>query len=275
MSRIIIEGADLSNGRQGTAYPSRRLCLSRTGRIRRFLRRLWHACLAASALAATLAVLSIKEDSSPDRAAPAARTAPLPAWIAIGSGDDVFRLNAPELGRGAQTHEARRHRQGNGRQDVWTFGALNGADPYLRLVIYQVNSETAPNAPFFVDLARRAAETGQAITRTVQPTTLQTRFGAFEAAEMSLAEKGVPEAACLGFRFAVAAPNLRIAGFACGLGSEAGSAASRTALACLLDHIELAAPAGANDRGLAAFFAARPARRDPACLGARANVSMR
>ena len=50
----------------------------------------------------------------------------------------------------------------------------------LRLVIYRPGKEAPPDQPFFVDLARRAAETGRAITRAAQPSAIVTKFGAFE-----------------------------------------------------------------------------------------------
>jgi hypothetical protein len=76
--------------------------------------------------------------------------------------------------------------------------------------------EAPPDQPFFVDLARRAAETGRAITRAVRPSAIVTRFGAFEVAGLDLARGGTPATECLGFRFANAVPDLRITGFACG-----------------------------------------------------------
>jgi hypothetical protein len=92
--------------------------------------------------------------------------------------------------------------------------------PLLNLLIYHPGSEAAPDSSFYVELARRAAETGRAIIRAEQPVEMATRFGAFEIARLGLERNGAAAKKCLGFRFANAEPKLRITGFACG-GGEA------------------------------------------------------
>lgn len=232
--------------------------LPRAKRSRRFLWRLGAICLALSGLLYAFALLSEAGSSRLQFKSPVA--APLPAWIEIPRPQEIFRLEAPELAGEAKFYDARRHRTGGGRQDILEFGGSNGNAPMLHLVIYRPGKEPAPDQPFFVDLARRAAETGRAITRAAQPTPMATRFGAFEVAGLSLARNGAPATECLGFRFANAAPDLRITGFACGGGPALVSPLlSKSALACLIGGIGLAPTA--EDTGLVRFFAAHDAIR--------------
>lgn len=247
-----------------------RASLSQASQPRRLLWRLGMACLAASGLASVLAFLSEARDpAAPDMIQAAPPLAPLPAWIDISQAKEIFRFEAPELAKEARIYEARRHRAGGGRQDVLVFGASERVAPRLRLTIYRVGEETAPDAAFFVDLARRAAEMGRAITRATQPIALPTRLGVFEVASLDLAQNQGANAACLGFRMVNAAPKLRITGFACSGGADLASPAapSKSELACLIDRIELAA--AANDSELVAFFAARELRGDTACAEPR------
>ena len=100
----------------------------------------------------------------------------------------------------------------------------------------------------------RAAETGLAITPLAQPGAMHTKFGDFEVAVLGLAQGDGSARECLGFRFAATAPDLRIAGFACGAEKPAPSLLTKAQLACLIDTLELAAPP--EDERLIWFFAA-------------------
>jgi len=140
----------------------------------------------------------------------------------------------------------------------------------LNLLFYQPGNEATPDSSFYVELARRAAETGRAIIRAEQPGEMATRFGAFEVARLDLARDSASPQECLGFRFANMEPNLRITGFACGGGAALVSPlTSKAALACLIDQLDLA-PA-TEDKGLIDFFAAHYAIRRPDCLGQRSE----
>ncbi len=102
--------------------------------------------------------------------------APLPAWIEIARPSEVFRLEAPEFAGDAKLYVARRHRTGGGRQDILEFGGSNDTAPLLNLLFYQPGNEALPESSFYVELARRAAETGRAIIRAEQPAEMATRF---------------------------------------------------------------------------------------------------
>ena len=193
--------------------------------------------------------------------------APLPAWVEIASPREIFRLGKTELAGEAKLYAARRHRTGGGRQDILEFSGSDANVPLLNLLIYQPGNEIPPNSAFYVELARRAAETGRAIVRAEQPVEMATRLGAFEVARLDLAQDGTFTQECLGFRFANLAPSLRITGYACGgvKGLVASPFPLKAALACILDRLDLA-PA-VEDKGLIDFFAAHYAIPGADCPG--------
>lgn len=260
-----------ASGRGG--FDARSLPPSRAKRSRSFVFRLLLVSMAG--LACTAAIMGgALERASTGTGAPASPPAPPPAWIEIAPVSETFRLEAPEFAKEPRVREARRHRTGGGRQDMWVFGDVTGVSPFLRLVIYKVGDEIAPNATFFVDLARRAAEIGHAITRSAQPAALATRFGNFEVADLNLIRNGAVETPCLGFRFAADSPNLRITGFACGGNAQTGAKAiSKAALGCLIDRLELSGETG--DPKLDALFAAREPKVQGACSEAAQTALIR
>ncbi len=230
--------------------------------------RLGMICLALCGLLYLFSDLKEADQTQIPSANPVA--APVPAWIEIVRPPEVFGLEAPEFAGIATHYMARRHRTGGGRQDILEFGGSNEAAPLLNLLIYQPGTEALPESSLYVELARRAAESGRAILRAEQPVEMATRFGAFEVARLGLArDSGAPQE-CLGFRFANSEPNLRITGFACGGDVALASPfASKAALACLIDGLGLA-PA-TEDKGLIDFFAAHYAIRRPNCPGQRSD----
>lgn len=264
MRRFAFQGQDSTADADEPAYfAPGELPLSRAKKSRRLLRRVVAAAVAAFGIACALALHHAEDGASSDISSQATRPAPLPAWIEIANPVELFTIAAPELVKKAKIYTARQHRTGGGRQDILVAGDLNGAGPVLRLVIYHVGKEAADPAAFFVDLARRAAETGRAITFAAQPTALSTRLGVFEAADLILTQTGSADAPCLGFRLAYTA-SLRLTGFACGGKSEtATTLAPKAKLACLLDSLELAPQV--DDKDLVAFFAARELNDDTAC----------
>jgi hypothetical protein len=242
--------------------------LPRAKRSGRFPWRLGMICLAASNL---LYVFSEFKGTGQTRSPPPiAVAAPLPTWIEIPRPREIFRIEAPEFASDTKLYVARQHRTGGGRQDIWEFGGSNENAPLLNLLIYHPGSEAAPDSSFYVELARRAAETGRAIIRAEQPVEMATRFGAFEIARLGLERNGAAAKKCLGFRFANAEPKLRITGFACASGEAPASPltwplTSKAALARLIDQIDLAP--SAEDKGLIDFFAAHYAISSPNCPG--------
>ncbi len=195
--------------------------------------------------------------------APEAAAAPKSAWVEFGRPIQIYALQTAEFGKEVRVYEARRHREGGGRQDLLSYGAAEiGQGANLRLSLYRPGTEPAPETALFVDFARLAARSGLAVTRSALPDTLATRFGAFEVSDVSLAQ-GQTEAPCLGFRLNVADPGLQIAGFACG----GARPVDRPTLACALDRLDLVA--AGDDRELAKFFIAAEQARGKACGPAR------
>jgi hypothetical protein len=186
-----------------------------------------------------------------------------PAWIEISGPLEIFHLAAPEFAGGTSSYKAFRHRTGGGRQDILEFGRASDAAPAFRLAVYRPGSEPWQQQSLFVELARRAAETGEAITRLTQPVSMPTKFGDFEVSELLLARGDGPAKQCLGFRFAATAPSLRIDGFACG--AERPYALTKSQLACLIDSLELATPP--EEEQLLWFFAAHETAGVSPCQG--------
>lgn len=201
--------------------------------------------------------------SGPADPAPVAPQAPPPpAWVDIDHPMELFDLSAPDLAQSERHYYARRHRMGGGRQDMLVFGDFDGAQPYLRLTLYRVGSETVPQSPLFVALARMAAQAGLSIVRSLSPAALETRFGSLEAADIDLAASTGATTPCLGFRGSALAGGFRMSGLACGTPARP---LSQPALGCILDRLDL--NSAGDDQALAEFFAASELRRDASCAG--------
>jgi hypothetical protein len=243
-----------------TCIQARSPSLPVSKRSRRFP---WRLVLFFPALCGALYFLT-ESNKTGSEGVPAASSvpAPLPAWVEIPIPEDVFRLETAEFAGGA--YSARQHRTGGGRQDIFDFSGATEKESLLSLLIYQPGSEAVPDSSFFLELARRAAESGRGIIRAGQPVEITTKFGAFEAARLGLARDGAAVKDCLGFRFANGEPGLRISGFACGGEGLGSHGITPAALACIIDQIDLAP--GAGDKGLVDFFAAHYSLRSPNCL---------
>lgn len=225
-------------------------------------RRLRQTALLAGAGAALAGMVFIGGDpgDAPLRGAlPTHVYADEPIWIEIARPFQLYDLSAPDFARQPQAYEARRHRDGGGREDILTLGAFAGPGPYLRLTLHRRGGEPAPPASFFVDLARRGAEAGLGLSRSGQPAALSTRFGPVETSETALADAHDERAGCLAFRFALGDDVLHASGFACG----GDKPMERATLACILDRLDLMA--SGEDRALRDAFAPSELKRDPAC----------
>lgn len=232
-------------------------------RLRRVVRRRFQQALAAAigvGMAAGGAWLVADGDGPGLRGAgPDHVFAEEPAWVDIARPFQFFALPAPELSRLPRAYEARRHRDGGGREDILSFGAFDGSGLYIRMIVHRLGGEPAAPASFFVDLARRGAAAGLAVERAGAPSLLPTRFGPAEVGDMALSSARADNVACLAFRFAIGAGVAQAAGFACG----GDKAPERSSLACLIDRLDLVA--ASDDADLRKAFAASELRRDPAC----------
>jgi hypothetical protein len=187
---------------------------------------------------------------------------PPPQWIDIVRPIEIFSLDAPDFAKDTRVYRARRHREGGGRQDIFGFGRLRGQDPFLRLMVYRVGSEAAPQMSFYVDLARQAAAAELSIGHSSQPQISATRFGPVEIADLDLAERQGPATPCLGFRSTAIDAPVKLVGLACGTSDKP---LSRPGLVCVIERLDL--NSAGEDPGLARFFAESELKRNPACAG--------
>lgn len=183
--------------------------------------------------------------------------APAPAWAPVAPASALYvieRASAP------RTVEVRRHTSG-AREDTLTLGRFGDAR-HARLTLSQGSPEPAHS--FFVDIVRRAAEVGLAVSRNEQSRLVATKFGPVEAATMTLAGKSEQE--CQTFRFADRASGFGIQGWICGSDAVIRDDAQ---LACFIDGITLA---GAGSPSLKALFVRAEKNRSEAC-GASAHTA--
>ncbi len=186
-----------------------------------------------------------------------------PAWNPILKAAPAFSFEAPQFSRDQAAHEARRHNPGGGREDVFTFGAPGGEQGFARVVAYRIGSEAPPPHTFYLELARRAAEAGFAVIRTVFTEPLPSRFGLLEAAELTLSGEG-GEQRCMGWRMVADEQDLRVSGWLC---AGPGKVVDRRSLACFAERLDL--PPAQTDKALRAFFSVADRNRTSGCPAAR------
>ena len=234
----------------------------RAARARRAGELPWLRMAVVSAVSvAALAYLAEQDgpEGVPSRPLPArpppALSAPAASWQPVPNAPSLFALDAPQLKGQPAVVEVRSTRRG-AREDLLEFGRFADATtPFVRLVVTRSPGEAAPPSSLFVDLARRAAEAGMAVTRSAPGAALATKFGAFEATPIALAAEG--SRACIGFRGQHADVSFRVLGWFCG---SAAAPATREALVCIVDGLGLAD--GPADPALKVMFAQAERRRE-------------
>jgi hypothetical protein len=184
---------------------------------------------------------------------PPSLTAPAPLWQPIVNPSAVYAVEVPDR-KMPVVLEARRH-AGGGREDTLLIGTP-GEPGYGQLSLARGVSE--PDASFYLDLVRRAAQAGLSVVRSSQSRAVATKFGAVEAADATLAAGA--EQNCLAFRLAHPDISFGLRGWLCG--SDAKPVAD-TQLACLLDRVSLA-NAG-DDAALKVLFAQADKHRGETC----------
>ena len=198
--------------------------------------------------------------------APARSASPVtlspPTWIDILKPVQIYSLQARELGHAPLRYTARRLSAGHGREDNLEFGVPSTEQPFLRLSVLRW-AFTPADSPIRVELAALDADVGLAGARDEGSDHLATRFGQFDVVAKAR-PVGAAGPSCDGFRLILDAPELAIAGLACGTTRHP---LSRAALACLIDRLDLASVG--DDRALIDLFAASELRRDSACRGMR------
>ncbi|WP_442754764.1 hypothetical protein ACNHKD_17480 [Methylocystis sp. JAN1] len=178
-------------------------------------------------------------------------------------------IDAPEFAHEKKIVAVGETRDGAPRVDSLTVGQFALGAPFLRVDVHPDLDPKTTNPDFFLDMKNHAQAAGLNVAKIGQRATLTTRFGAFEAADIRLAQPdgaGVEasERGCLAARLVEPKAPLEIAGIACG---AAAKPIDRVAFACLLDKLNYSA--GGDNRQLNDFFLNAELARGKGC----ANVS--
>jgi hypothetical protein len=212
------------------------------------------ACATALLLLSARGGATTQEEAKEAAQQPAQR---MPSWLPVVHPTPRFALDSAELVKLAKSYDAVRSATGDGREDRLTFGAAaQTGEPFVALGIYRAGSEAIEPALFFVELSRRAAAAGLAVSKATPGDPLRGKFGEMESAEVRLSTDDGVERSCLAFRRAAPGEGLRLSGWYC---PPAGAFPERAELSCLVDRLELS---GANDdKVLRDAFAAAQGRR--------------
>jgi len=167
-----------------------------------------------------------------------------------------FDLLAPGFAQEKKTLSSRDTGDENGRIDSLTLGDF-------------AHGEANPD--FFLDMTRHANRQLLTVNKITHPAPLNTKFGAFEAADMRIAAAdgppGAEPRACVGARLVDKTGTLEIAGLFCP--AATGAPFARATVGCLLDSLAYT-PAGA-DETVAAFFDKTSAAQAAACPNGAAD----
>lgn len=220
-----------------------------------------------AAAGAALLSFGLRHPSSLQAHAEMASAPATPArWLDIAKPYQLYILEAPELAKLPKLYEARRQNEGAGRLDSLTFGSFGSPGAWLVLGIRRFGAETSGEPGFFVDIARRAAQAGVAVSHSAVPAQIASRFGGMDHAAVVL-ERGGIQARCLAFRSADTGPDFGLTGLYCAAGKEpeAGN------LVCLLDRLGLAV--AGEDLALRKIFVSAELKREQFCAGGKYVVA--
>ena len=189
-----------------------------------------------------------------------------PGWTEIRKPIALYGFAGGQFGHEPAHYAARRHSDGS-RADTLTFGNFpqlaQARTPWMRVKILRRRNNARSKSGFFVQIARLAAGEGLAVTRSVRPRLVESRFGAFAVADIEISGAN-GKSACLGFVRQPATPALDIAGIVCG---TAATPVDRKLLACSLSRLYLIS--ARDDAELRRFFARTELRHNGACLGGK------
>lgn len=208
------------------------------------------------------------------RVQPLASTLGPEGWVGVARPIALFGLETPELDR-RSGYEARRSVDGSRREDVLSFGEFGDGKPFLALKLLVNRAGEADRAsaslsqPFVIALVRDGAARGLSVGRSGMVTTIETKFGPVETADIGLND-GEHSRACIGFRHQDAAAHLSFTGWWCGGESRH---ADRAQLTCMLDRIDLLS--AGDDHTLRTLFAGFELNRRPGCSQPRLSASGR
>lgn len=215
------------------------------------------ASLASTEASAAPVVRDVRLQALPMAAGP-------DGWVTIARPIALFGVESPELDK-RSAYEARRSQDGQRREDVLSFGEFDDGKSLLSLK-FQVNRDQQAqkalaglSQPFVITLVRESAARGLSVGRSGAATTIETKFGTVETADIGLND-GTAGRACIAFRHLDAAAHLSFSGWWCG--SEA-KPADRAQLICLIDRIDLVS--AGDDPELRASFARTELNRRQGC----------
>lgn len=221
----------------GLLSAARRLTLSRT--------------LAAVSAAVLFAIAALDLVSPTPAKSTVAQEPPARApWIEITRRSGAFELASPQLAGLEPAYLTRRHRSGDGRQDVVSFGAAaDTARAFVQLAVYRPGSEGAVSVDPLEAVAAAALNARIAAEFRGPAGSLLTKFGELATVEMQVRADGKTRN-CLAAAGKFDDPALGLVVWYCDAG--AGIVAPGR-FACLLDRLSLAS-SGGNGK-LIDFFA--------------------
>ena len=165
-----------------------------------------------------------------------------------------FDLVAPGFAQEKKTLSSRDTGDENGRIDSLTMGDFAHGGMFLRIDIHRGLGPIEANPDFYLDMTRHANRQLLTVNKIAHPAPLNTKFGAFEAADMRIAAAdgppGAEPRACVGARLVDKTGTLEIAGLFCA--AATGAPFARATVGCLLDSLAYA-PAEAEGEATAFF----------------------
>ena len=162
----------------------------------------------------------------------------------------AFELISPQLSGLEPVYLTRRHRSGNGRQDVVSFGAsADTARAFVQLSIYRPGGEGVVSLDPLEAVAAAAAAARIAAELQGSAGSVLTKFGELTTVEMQV-KAGGKTRNCLAATGKFDDPTLGMVVWYCNPGEEI---VARARFACLLDRVSLGS-SGGNEK-LIDFFA--------------------
>jgi hypothetical protein len=183
--------------------------------------------------------------------------APVPMWNPLPQAPVLYGFEKNTL---PVTIEARQHTNG-AREDTLVLGRF-GEARHARITLLQGSTE--PARSFFIDIVRRAAQAGLAVSRNAQSRMVATKFGPLETALITLT--GPREQECQAFRFPQNEAGFGFEGWLCG-----AAPVDEAQLACFVDGLSLS---GAGSPSVKAVFARAESNRIEACGSSARTASI-
>lgn len=171
-------------------------------------------------------------------------------WLEVTRASGAFELASPQLAGLEPVYLTRRHRTGDGRQDVVSFGtAADTARAFVQLSMYRPGAEGAVSLDPLEAVASALGHARIAAELRGPKGSVLTKFGELAAIEMQVKTNGKARN-CLAAVGRFEDPALGMVVWYCNPGDEIVAAGR---FACLLDRVSLAS-SGGNEK-LIDFFA--------------------